>query len=426
MGGKERNTAVEILTQERYDCLVREDFSEYRPAEWRGGECLPQYTGLPQDISIVREEGRTCLFLHSIEKPPRRRRALLMEQAVSLSDETAVEVCCKLKEGIDGVFECWLADEQGNRIALRFHGGCYGSQKEVFIDFPGEDTQYFNLSSLLSLNCWLYMHIQLRKDRTVFAFLNEDRRLLWSAVTQRSAIGQMKDFHIAFAQNIDTPDGGEWHLKALVDSLVAVVPRQAAMLPDLENRIPLWQLEEDAVRDAVQSLPDKSGDNVDIRSMVPIIREMEHAVNEDALEIKCYGDQCFMQTEKAYRLPLRIDLKAKTDSTNIRLYFHRGEVIFNWECNMPELRIHDICTGENYGYPGRGLIPQNEYVDITWIIEKEYMAVLVNGELRHGGTQYTYVLQQKDDPALIIEDHVRVSSAWGSTVHVKSLKVREL
>jgi hypothetical protein len=188
----------------------------------------------------------------------------------------------------------------------------------------------------------------------------------------------------------------------------------------------LWQLEEDAVRDAVQSLPDKSGDNVDIRSMVPIIREMEHAVNEDALEIKCYGDQCFMQTEKAYRLPLRIDLKAKTDSTNIRLYFHRGEVIFNWECNMPELRIHDICTGENYGYPGRGLIPQNEYVDITWIIEKEYMAVLVNGELRHGGTQYTYVLQQKDDPALIIEDHVRVSSAWGSTVHVKSLKVREL
>ena len=42
-----------------------------------------------------------------------------------------------------------------------------------------------------------------------------------------------------------------------------------------------------------------------------------------------------------FRPPLVFRVVGKTDSTNLRMHFHRGELIFNWECNVRELRVHD-------------------------------------------------------------------------------------
>lgn len=146
----------------------------------------------------------------------------------------------------------------------------------------------------------------------------------------------------------------------------------------------------------------------------------------DELVIKAEGDINCLQTYESYSLPLRIDLTAKTDSTNIRLYYKCGEVIFNWECNTEELRVHDILTGNNYGYPNMGSIPTNEYVDITWVIEKKFMEIYVNGQLRMRGESYPYIGLLMLEPNRMVSEPIRVSSAWGSTVTVKSLKVTEL
>src|SRR5262245_20772937 len=50
----------------------------------------------------------------------------------------------------------------------------------------------------------------------------------------------------------------------------------------------------------------------------------------------------YLTTHEKFAPPLRIDAVARTDSTNIRLYFgDKGRLIFNWEMGPEELRHHD-------------------------------------------------------------------------------------
>lgn len=133
-----------------------------------------------------------------------------------------------------------------------------------------------------------------------------------------------------------------------------------------------------------------------------------------------------VQTAESYSFPLRIDATVKTDGTNIRLYYKDGRIILNWEINKDEMKIHDILTGKGYGYHGKGRVPENEYVDVTWIIDRNEMLVLVNGELRHIEDDYPYMTSRAVIQDKKISAPVRISAAWGSTVTLKSLKVEEL
>ena len=58
-------------------------------------------------------------------------------------------------------------------------------------------------------------------------------------------------------------------------------------------------------------------------------------------------------TPRIYRAPLTVRAVAKTDSTNLRLYWHIGEIILNWECSVRELRVHDPHTGDQQGLRAR-------------------------------------------------------------------------
>ena len=44
--------------------------------------------------------------------------------------------------------------------------------------------------------------------------------------------------------------------------------------------------------------------------------------------------------------PCTFRIVGKTDSTNLRMHWHRGELIFNWEVSVRELRVHDPATAE--------------------------------------------------------------------------------
>lgn len=76
----------------------------------------------------------------------------------------------------------------------------------------------------------------------------------------------------------------------------------------------------------------------------------------------------------------------KTDTTNLRMHFHRGEFIFNWECNARELRVHDPATAQPHGLPDKGFISTNEWHEIVWEIGLRRMRVIVDGETRYDGT----------------------------------------
>ena len=138
----------------------------------------------------------------------------------------------------------------------------------------------------------------------------------------------------------------------------------------------------------------------------------------------CSNDNEYLCTKKAFSLPLMIRTRVKTDHQNIRLYYHRGEVILNWECNEPELRYHDPLTGNNNGYNGRGKIAENQWHDIIWILQKEYMAIVVDGEIRYCGIDSDYHHQW--DKASSLRAGAGVGSAWNSTVTVESFAVASL
>ena len=42
--------------------------------------------------------------------------------------------------------------------------------------------------------------------------------------------------------------------------------------------------------------------------------------------------------------PFTFRVVGKTDSTNLRMHWHRGELIFNWECSVRELRARESLS----------------------------------------------------------------------------------
>lgn len=134
----------------------------------------------------------------------------------------------------------------------------------------------------------------------------------------------------------------------------------------------------------------------------------------DGLEIAVrQSNGGFAVTPGFYRVPMRVDLVAKTDSTNIRLRYAQGQVILNWEWFPNELRWWDPATAHETGVEGKGSVPVDTWVHISWLVEERSAELRVNGEVRFRceGT-YTGLSGQ-----------VGIGAAHGSTVTVKSFRV---
>ena len=87
-------------------------------------------------------------------------------------------------------------------------------------------------------------------------------------------------------------------------------------------------------------------------------------------------------TNKVFKAPFTLKTVAKTDSTNLRLYWHIGEIILNWECSIRQLRVHDPATGKQRGIQGAGFITVDQWHEVMWQVDSSSMRVLVDGELR--------------------------------------------
>ncbi|TMV50049.1 hypothetical protein FE783_10820 [Paenibacillus mesophilus] len=145
--------------------------------------------------------------------------------------------------------------------------------------------------------------------------------------------------------------------------------------------------------------------------------------DEGFLTIVCPDDTGVAVFPEAVSIPARIDLTAKTNSTNIRIKFGSGQVILNWECITGELRIHDPMLGFSYGVGGKGKVPVNEFVRISWILDVDYMLLLVDGEVRAFSEDEPYMKVLKSGLPKAPESLVGICSAWGSAVTVKQLNV---
>lgn len=90
-----------------------------------------------------------------------------------------------------------------------------------------------------------------------------------------------------------------------------------------------------------------------------------------------------LRTPQTLSLPVRIEAIARTNDTNIRLFFgDKGVVIFNWEQNRSELRYQHPDSGDVLPIPGRGQVSRNGWHHIIWDITVTGSVIRVDDETR--------------------------------------------
>jgi len=137
---------------------------------------------------------------------------------------------------------------------------------------------------------------------------------------------------------------------------------------------------------------------------------------EKEILLKTDGDRAHILTAKEHKPPFALHVTAKTDSKNLRLYYNAGILIFNWELNEDELRIHDPTTNEMVGVANQGKIEPDKYHDIVWEIYPNGMRVLVDGNER----------ARRLGDYEKLEAPPGIGPAFGSVISVKSFRVEAL
>ncbi|WP_409346151.1 sigma-70 family RNA polymerase sigma factor [Paenibacillus sp. MBLB4367] len=153
-------------------------------------------------------------------------------------------------------------------------------------------------------------------------------------------------------------------------------------------------------------------------SFVNLVRRLLSAgckpeMHSDGLHIMLKSNGGYAITPDKYKVPLRIMLVAKTDSTNLRIRFALSEIIFNWDYRPDEFQWVDPATGRLTRIPKQGRIPINEFVKMEWLIENNYSSVSVNGVERYRTNGcYGHLAGQ-----------IGIGAAHGSRVTVQSFTV---
>ena len=121
-------------------------------------------------------------------------------------------------------------------------------------------------------------------------------------------------------------------------------------------------------------------------------------------------------TVEEYPPPIRIKARARSSSSDIRLYYGRGMVIFNMGKEENTLVVSGLGEHQRYEVPGKGHLKANEWHDIIWEIMKDDTRIIVDGE---------QVYSRKGDHRSIRAE-AGIGPAWGSKVGVASFLIEPL
>ncbi|MBO5274494.1 MAG: hypothetical protein J6I45_07780, partial [Clostridia bacterium] len=139
-----------------------------------------------------------------------------------------------------------------------------------------------------------------------------------------------------------------------------------------------------------------------------------------------------LSTKAAYTLPLMIDAIITGNDRPLTLGYsnrplsgwgmhHYGFISnYDWAKKPGDFVVKDVYV--NYGMDYDRTIPSasGDETEVSWIIHRDYMAVLVNGQVVHYCENMPYM--HFDVPAM----PVRIGSVDGIWAKVKSLTVTEL
>lgn len=186
-----------------------------------------------------------------------------------------------------------------------------------------------------------------------------------------------------------------------------------------------------AVRDDITA--DEMLSRLKVKNTVSIdfIKDIEESGNvhlkleNGLLQVKSCNnvyDQDGIALKKATTYPFKVDMRVKTDSMNIHLYYGNAYISLRQHPHcLDSLWIRDMLIGLYLGYPDRGIVPIDKFIDLTWIVHRDFMAVIVNGEVHHYGSNYPYM-----NVMGAAHEKFRFGTASGSTITVEKLAISEL
>ncbi len=173
---------------------------------------------------------------------------------------------------------------------------------------------------------------------------------------------------------------------------------------------------------APETLPAGPAPDTETIPLPPLVSEGACVIRHESGFVRLTSladDETWAMTTEEVATPVRIRIRARTDSTNIRIRYWCGFVIFNWEVDINLLIIGDMFNmgDENeHHVPGKGYLTENHWHDIVWEIDTGQMRVFADNE-----PVYT-----QDGDFSGLKSAVSIGPGWGSTVDVASLIVEPL
>ena len=136
-----------------------------------------------------------------------------------------------------------------------------------------------------------------------------------------------------------------------------------------------------------------------------------------------------MATPREFTAPLKIEMRAKLDGehtphNHLVVKYADGNILINWINDICNLHIQNMAGDKQYEC---GNIAADEFMDIEWIIGREFMSVKLDGVLRHIGNNHRYIREFRDNPGYSLSSAVTVVNTNAtSTAVVESLRVTEI
>lgn len=200
------------------------------------------------------------------------------------------------------------------------------------------------------------------------------------------------DYQLMLPFGIDTGSGAEISIRSM-------------SISELDEINELPQYFENMLKDNVKQKVERKKRNIDLIKEINecIVEKNKHVIELKTLKrigtkeensFVCFieGNVAFylynscqerrLETEKAYALPLKIDLVVSSARSNITIEYGNGAIILRMWWNMGDLFVVDFNNGNWHCYPNEGGITANEYHDISWIINRDYMALIEDGDVR--------------------------------------------
>jgi hypothetical protein len=118
-------------------------------------------------------------------------------------------------------------------------------------------------------------------------------------------------------------------------------------------------------------------------------------------------------TRQEVPVPFKAQITAKTDSTNIRILYNKGRIIFNWEVTPDQLRFHSFVNDKANAFKKQGKLAPNQWATIELVVTDTDAEVLVDGKSRG----------KIEENLKGMKGRLGIQNALGSTVTVKSFRV---